>query len=396
MTGDRPSALILGAGSVGRGFIGQLFSESGYEVVLADVDETLVAALNRRGAYTLRLAGIGSIEERTIAPVRAIDARRSDLVAAEVGRAGIAATAVGARALASLGPAIAAGLARRRALADAAPLNFILCENLHGAPELLREAVRDALPPDVQPHLGSIAGFVHAVIARMSPAPTPDQRAADPSFIVAEPYRILPADREAFVGVVPRIEGMQAVAPFEAYVARKLFIHNAAHATLGYLGHLRGHAYGWQALEDPWVRDRLVLATRESARALIAAYGFEPVSFEEHIDGLLMRFSNRALGDPVTRLARDPIRKLAPDDRLVGAARLAERHGIQPRALALGIAAALAYDDPADPHAADLQARLGRDGLDATMESICAIRPGEALAALVRPALAELAALRPA
>jgi mannitol-1-phosphate 5-dehydrogenase len=390
MTSNPPSALILGAGSVGRGFIGQLFSESGYEVVLADVDETLVAALNRRGAYTLRLAGIGSTEERTISPVRALDARQADLVAGEVARAGIAATAVGARALASLGPAIAAGLMQRQARGPAAPLNFILCENLHGAPDLLREAVRAALPPDERPRLGSIAGFVHAVIARMSPVPTPEQRAADPSLIVAEPYGILPTDRAAFVGAVPHIEGMQAVAPFEAYVARKLFIHNTAHATLGYLGHLRGHAYGWQALEDPWVRDRLALATRESAQALIAAYGFEPVSFAEHIDGLLMRFSNRALGDPVTRLARDPIRKLAPDDRLVGAARLAEKHGIPPGALALGIAAALAYDEPSDPHAVELQARMARDGLDATMESICAIRPGEALAAAVRSALADL------
>ncbi len=374
------SALILGAGSVGRGFIGQLFSESGYEVVLADVDAGLVDALNRRGAYTLRLAGVVSTAEHTIAPVRAIDARRADLVAAEIARAGIAATAVGARALPTLGPAIAAGLLQRRRRGDATPLNIILCENLHGAPELLREAVRAALPPDERAGLDAAAGFVHAVIARMSPAPTPEQRAADPSLIVAEPYKVLPVDRDAFVGPVPRIEGMQAVAPFEAYVARKLFIHNTAHAMLGYLGHLRGHAFGWQALEDAWVFERLSAATRESARALIAAYGFEPVSFEEHIDGLLMRFANRVLGDPVTRLARDPVRKLAPDDRLVGAARLVEKHGCSPDALATGIAAALAYNEPSDPHAMDLQTRIRNDGLNATMETVCAIRPGERLA----------------
>ena len=396
MTAGRPTALVLGAGSVGRGFIGQLFCESGYEVVFADVDAALIDALDQARTYTLRLAGVTSTEDLAIRPVRAIDARRADLVAAEVARAEIAATAVGARQLPALGPAIAEGLVQRRRTGHRTPLNFILCENLHGAPALLREAVREALPPDERPRLNETAGFVHAVIARMSPVPTPEQRAADPSFIVAEPYKILPVDRDAFVGPVPRVEGMQAVAPFGAYVARKLFIHNTAHATLGYLGHRRGHIYGWQALEDSWVRDRLSAALRESAAALVAEYGFEPVSFQEHIDGLLMRFANRALGDPVTRLARDPIRKLGPDDRLVGAARLAERHGIRPDGLAVGIAAALAYVEPSDPHAVELQDRLRRDGPDATMESICAIRPGEPLAAAVRSALADFADPRPA
>jgi 2-oxoisovalerate dehydrogenase E1 component len=58
-----------------------------------------------------------------------------------------------------------------------------------------------------------------------------------------------------------------------------------------------------------------------------------------------LRFANRALADPVSRLARDPLRKLAPGDRLVGAARLVERHGIRPEGLSWGIAAALAYEN---------------------------------------------------
>ena len=32
-------AIVFGAGNIGRGFIGQLFSESGYAVTLVDVDQ---------------------------------------------------------------------------------------------------------------------------------------------------------------------------------------------------------------------------------------------------------------------------------------------------------------------------------------------------------------------
>ncbi|NLF00815.1 MAG: mannitol dehydrogenase, partial [Anaerolineales bacterium] len=317
----RSTALIFGAGSVGRGFLGQLFSESGYEVVFVDVDDPLIEALRQRGSYTLRLAGIDRVEELTIGPVSAVDGRQVEQVAAEVAQASLMATAVGARALPIIAKGMAAGLAKRWQAGVDAPLNVILCENLHDAPELLRRYVGEALPPDQQPLLSRV-GFVPAVIARMSPVPTPEQRVADPSLIVAEPYKVLPVDREAFVGDIPQIVGMEAVAPFTAYVERKLYIHNAAHAMLAYLGYRRGYEYGYEALEDPKVRDLVDQALGESSRALIAEHGMDAQALQAHVRDLLARFANRALADPIDRLARDPLRKLKPDDRLVGAARL--------------------------------------------------------------------------
>jgi len=201
--------------------------------------------------------------------------------------------------------------------------------------------------------------------------------------IVAEPYKVLPVDRQAFVGEIPRVVGMEPVAPFRAYVERKLYIHNAAHAMLGYLGYRRGHAYGYQALDDPWVQQRVDQALDEAGRALVAEHGLDAQALREHTLDLLARFGNRALGDPVSRLARDPLRKLAPDDRLVGAARLAVKHAIRPEGLAFGIAAALAYDAPDDPDAVELQARLARDGLAGTLRDVCGIQESEPLAELV-------------
>jgi mannitol-1-phosphate 5-dehydrogenase len=39
--------LQFGAGNIGRSFIGQLFSRSGYEVVFIDINKKLVKELNR-------------------------------------------------------------------------------------------------------------------------------------------------------------------------------------------------------------------------------------------------------------------------------------------------------------------------------------------------------------
>ena len=40
-------AVMYGAGNIGRGFIGALFAQSGYQVSFVDVVEATVQALNR-------------------------------------------------------------------------------------------------------------------------------------------------------------------------------------------------------------------------------------------------------------------------------------------------------------------------------------------------------------
>ena len=379
MQNRKPSAVIFGAGNVGRGFLGQLFTESGYEVVFVDIDEPLLRALNAHRGYPLHLVDNEERQELWIAPVRALHAGDIEAVAAAVAEAALMATSAGVRALPSVARTVAAGLARRLADPLAEPLNIIVCENLKDAAHFFRGLVQEALPAELHTALAQKVGFVETVIGRMVPLLTPEQRALDPSFIVAEPYKELPVDRQGFVGPVPDIVGLEACDHFGAYVARKLYIHNGGHAVLAYLGYLRGYFYGYQALEDPAIRPLLEEAWMEARTGIVAAYSASPEWLEAHISDLRRRFANRALGDTVVRLARDPLRKLAPEDRLVGAARLAERAGVQPRALSWAIAAGFCFDSPEDPIAGRLQAQIAQQGLPATLAAVSGIDPKEPL-----------------
>ena len=383
-------AVIFGAGNIGRGFIGQLFSESGYEVVFVDIDRPLLDALNARGAYTIELVDNEDTDYVRVSPVRAIHADDRPAVAAAIARAGIMATAVGARALPAVAPAIAAGVRLRCQAGAQDALNCIVCENLKGAAGIIRDLTLEHLSSAERSYLQDHVGFVNTVIGRMVPPLTPEMRERDPTRIRVEPYKELPVDRSGFVGPIPEIEAMQPCERFEVYTARKLYVHNCGHAVLAYLGYLQGDTYGYEALADPAIRSALDQAWEESIAGQVARYGVAASWLRVHADDLRRRFANRALGDTIYRLGRDPVRKLGPTDRLVAPARLAEAAGVEPQALARAIAAALCFDPPEDAVAMRLQERLAEEGIDAVLADVCAIAPGEDLARLIREHYAAL------
>jgi mannitol-1-phosphate 5-dehydrogenase len=258
-------AVQFGAGNIGRGFIGQLFSRSGYEVVFVDVDARIVEAMNIDRRYPVRVVGDGPDAEIYIEKVRAVNGTDISAVAREIAGAEVIGTAVGAGMLPKIAPALAAGLELRWKSEILAPINIILCENLVDADSAFRAMVADRIAGEHRGRLKSLAGFVRASVGRMVPVMTDAMREGNPLRIWVEAYDHLQVDAGAFVGQPPNVVNMERVAPFELYVQRKLYIHNMGHAAVAYLGALRGYRYIWEAVGDPAVAGVARAAMLESA-----------------------------------------------------------------------------------------------------------------------------------
>jgi len=378
----KKKAVQFGAGNIGRGFLGQLYFESGYETVFVDVAEGIVDELRTRHRYPLRIVGEQSYTI-TIGNVTAIHAADVDSVAKALAQADLAATAVGVAALPKVAPSVAEGIARRFEDPKAQPLNVIVCENMIDAGPYLREAVRRHLPSRFHDLLEDKVGFVEASIGRMVPAMTEQQQAQETLLVCAEPYCELPVDANGFKGPIPHLEHMAPRANFAGYVARKLFVHNAGHAATAYLGYLKGHEYIWQAIGDEAVRREADAAMAETCAGLVGQHGLDPEGLKAHWDDLVRRFENRALGDQVARVAKDPIRKLGHSDRLIGAARMCLAQGIEPVHVAFAAAAAIRYDPPNDPAARALQEILREQGMRGIFTRVCHIAQDSPLARLI-------------
>jgi len=397
-----PTLVQFGAGNIGRSFIAQLFSTAGYDVVFVDVMNELVDQINARGCY--RVVIRDEVEsELLVKHVRAIHGEDVRGVVEALAEADIAATSVGSNALTYLYPTLAKGLRQRFLRYGTRPLDIILAENLRNAAGIVRDGLRKCLPDDFP--LASMVGLVETSIGKMVPIMTEAQRREDPLAVYAEAYNQLILDANAFKNPIPTVPGLAPKRNMAAYVDRKLFIHNLGHAAVAYFGFLadRKLSYIWQAVEIAAVSDAARAAMWESARALISAYPreFTELALSDHIDDLLHRFANRALGDTIFRVGRDLPRKLSREDRIIGAMLFDQAQRKPYDATARVAAAAMEFRGTDERGQLSSPDSLFQDesyphGLDHVFTTLCGLRlddPAEhRLANTIRAAHAEMVA----
>lgn len=357
-------AVQFGAGKIGRGFLAQLYARSGFETVFVEARPELVESLNRHRFCWIEWVDGGREE---IAPVSAINAAHVDAVADAFARAQVASTAVGLNALPSLAPLIAAGL-RRRAETNPNPINLLLGENAINADALLRDALLHTLRPDEHTLLNSL-GIVRCIIGRQAVAELP----GDPPGVRVDRYSHLPVDADALIGEPPPIVGLQPVRPFEIYMQRKLYLHNGLHALIAYLGATRGYTTIQHALQDPKIHALFVQGANALSKAFLKKHPFDAQEHAAAVQDILARIQDPHMDDPIARVAREPLRKLRPDDRLVGAYRLLVEQGEDPTPFRKAILAALAYDDPNDAESQQLQQMIRERGAEWVLREWCGL-----------------------
>ena len=315
---DWRKVVIFGAGKIGRSFVGQLFSRSGYEVVFIDINSTLIDALNRKRQYRVIIKSDRTVETLVIENVRGVKLVDSDKAMNELATSGVAALAVGQQGLSEALPVIAKALLRRMDFFGRVPLDFIICENLRNADQVVADGLVKLLPGQFP--FDEMVGLVETSIGKMVPIMTRKDLEEDPLQVFAEPYNSLIVSKSGFKNPIPPVENLAPKENIKAWVDRKLFIHNLGHATAAYLG-FKKHpeaTFMYEIFEDTGIEAATRATMQQSAGILRALYPgeFTAEQLNEHIEDLLQRFRNRALGDTVYRVGCDLYRKLGPGDRL--------------------------------------------------------------------------------
>lgn len=358
--------IMYGAGNIGRGFIGPLFSNSGYSVGFVDINEQVISKLNKDKEYPINIVTSDDNKEEIVKNVYGIDGKDIDLVSSEIASADVMATAIGVNVLKFIAKPIALGL-KKRFEANAKPLNIIICENLIGADAYLKGLIKAELP-EYEKQIDEKVGFVEASIGRMVPALPEEKKQGNFLRVFVEPYNILPVDKDAFKGEIPEVANLYPFSPFNLFIQRKLFMHNMSHATCAYLGFLKDYEYIYEAVNDYEIRYCAYRVLMASALAISLENKVDIKVLLEHAENLLYRFQNTALGDTIARVGKDTIRKLSENDRLIGALKLCEKHNVSCDILCIGIASAMFFNPSDDERSVELNAFVKENGVRKTLE----------------------------
>lgn len=352
-------ALHFGGGSIGIGFIADLLNQSDYEVTIVDIDSDLVDQINETNTFDLYLIN-EEYKKKQLTHIHALSSIEDQAtIIDQIITTDLITTAVWAENLPKIAPVLLEGL-KKRADHGGDRVNVLACENAMFNSEILRKAIL-ALDSSAEDWLDTIAAFPNTAVDRMVLASEHDGKKTidigrDHELVIEESKLVDPADKP--------IKEAVYTTNLKKYIERKLYIVNCGHAWAGYIGFVNGYSI----IQDVFHNEELVQMIREtmweSAHLLMKKYGFTEQDMIDYINFIMDRYQTPGIEDLITRVSRSPIRKLQPEERLVGPCVQCEELGLENQRLLEGIAAAFLFDNPEDEQSVELLAFVAEHGID--------------------------------
>lgn len=323
-TNQQLKVLIYGAGAIGRGFLAPLLNKFNTEISFVDINKKIIEEMKNRNSYKVAVTKDDGFE--------IVDTSiKNAFLLGEEGN-------IGSYDLvfSCVGPNNCYDLADKFKHAK----TVISCENDFSTTTKLRE-----LSGNPRIYFG-----IPDVIT--SNTASSELKEIDPLMTITEKgILVLEKGDYQLPNEIPQVDQFE----LKMHWMCKLFIHNAPHAITAYLGWKKGYTYIHEAMADPDIEEVVVGSICEMTKGVIAAkYATEEFA-NMYKEKELKRFRNKFLFDPILRVAREPIRKISRDNRLILGLRIAFFNGATPKNTAIGTKAALEYDNPQDNEAVYLQ-----------------------------------------
>ena len=347
--------IIMGAGAIGRGYLPWTLDLNKHALVFVDNDIDLISKLQTRESFSIFRVSGNDYQEK-IVPIHSVYTSANfnafehrDATACFI----------------CVGPRNAGGVAE---LFLGTTIPLIVCENEPETVTLVRRTVgHDAVyfaVPDVI-----------------------TSNTASPELIKLDPLAIATECGVLYIETCPaEIYGdMVFISNSELLNVQwtaKMYLHNTPHCIAAYLGALLNLTHIHEVMSHPKAAAVINGSMQEMLEVLTLQGEISSEFLNWYADKELMRFQCGLLFDPISRVAREPLRKLELHGRLIGAALLCIKFGVRPTNLLKGILAALLFEDAND---VDNHIRLLFDNMPTKdfIRYILGLRIGEPLAELI-------------
>ena len=310
--------LIYGAGAIGRGYLAPLLIQYGAAISFVDINKNIIDLMKKTKKYTALTTTQNGYDfiDVSVSSAYLLDEEDKYIEKYDI-------------VFSCVGPEQCYDLAKKFRRARV----VISCENDISTVEKLRN-----LSGNPQIYFG----IPDVITSNTAPTNFLDN---DPLTIVSEEGELVLEQGNYYL---PSSISQVSYNELIMHWMCKLFIHNAPHAIVAYLGHMKGYQYIHEGMNDPEINKVVIGSINEITEGVIASKYAEESYAAMYRDKEISRFSNKYLYDTIERVAREPIRKLSSDNRLILGMRIAQFNGIKPYYTSIGIKAALYYNNPDD------------------------------------------------
>jgi mannitol-1-phosphate 5-dehydrogenase len=312
---------MIGAGKTGRGFIGRLLAEDNHEIYFIDKDKSLVDKLNTEKSF--RISFFGNVRAPfTVDNYTAVTWENACLSDVE-----IIFVSVGGMNLADVGAEL------KKLIDDGKTRHIIVGENASKPAKKLCDAIG----------LSNITVSESTVFCT-----TIEDKNGGLLDIASENYPYLQCDAAPLGDYKLDIATVRPINGFDNFLTRKLYTYNAASCVIAYLGFVKGYTDYGAAANDPEILELLDRNYAATNKVLCKVYGYDEKDQAEFAALSKAKFTDRTIADTVSRNAREPQRKLAYAERIIGPLCMIDEHGEDTSVLLLTAAAALCYEHESD------------------------------------------------
>lgn len=376
-------ATIIGGGRIGRGFVASLLQRNSIDKTFMDISDELIEKFNNMSEYTVHILG-NTKRDTIINDFKGYSIFDEEGLKKQLQKSNFIFTAVGGKNLASLGKKIGAGYRFLIEHNTICSFTIITCENWLSPAEDLKTSILEELT-DSQKNIFLKNVDITQGVIRASGTSSPErQETENPLDTWMQDYWILPIDKSRIRNnPVPDWKYFDFDDNFGEMLAQKIYTNNTSVALVGYLGYLKGHKYVADAANDEEIEPIFKKCFEEVNEALIHSLDVSEESQKEFSRVAEDKYKDYKIVDYVSRIAREPLRKLASDDRFIGPAKMAQKAGVLPEAIALGAAAALYFDDPTDEEAVKLKKMREDKGVIYILDTICGLAHNNKLKQLI-------------
>lgn len=368
-------ALVFGAGKIGQGFIGDLLHDDGYKIYFADVNEETVADINRKNCYSLFLTN-HNYREKIIDNVSAFSLRTDrEKIIALITKVDILTTSVMKTNLIKVAPIIAEGL-KERLEKKQKRIIVMACENAIFGTDILKKHILETKLISSE-ELQRVGMFPNTGVDRFVFGGIYNGKSG---VAVSDAHELAIERQKLDDPLSTPITGAEYVDNLEAVLKRKIYLVNCWLAISSYIGAYKGYTMVNQTLLDKDIQKVAINAVRESANALCAKFDFSDKDMDDYIDKMIIAryddYNQEGIVDTISRVGRQPIRKLLPDDRIIGPANLAAEFNLPYDYLMMGAAYGYKYENKEDEEAVRLQKLISDMGIEETIVKISNLKKG--------------------